>query len=73
MGSRKSDIAHALVLARKTVNNNIYPYSNMSSSTPITNEVIAYYHKTTPIKARIQNAIDFLNKKGIKGLNKDVF
>ena len=29
--------------------------------------------KTTPIKARIQGAVDFLEKKGIKGLNEDVF
>ena len=41
----------------------------MSSSNPITNEIIAYYDKTTLIKAKIQGAIDFLNKKRIKGLN----
>lgn len=64
---------HKLVFTRKTVNNNTHPYSNISSSTPITNKVIAYYHKTTPIKARIQDAINFLDKKGIKGLNEDVF
>lgn len=30
-----------------------------------------YYQKTTLIKARIQRAVDFLEKKGIKNLNKD--
>ena len=55
------------------MNNNTHPHPNMSSSTPTTNEVIAYCQKTTPIRARIQGAIDFLEKKGIKGLNEDVF
>lgn len=45
----------------------------MSSSTFITNKVIAYCHKTTPIKARISGTINFPEKKRIKGLNEDVF
>lgn len=45
----------------------------MSCSIPITNKLIAYYHKTTLIKARIQGIIKFLKKKRIKSLNEDVF
>lgn len=45
----------------------------MSSNIPISNEVTAYYHKMAPIKARIQGAIDFLDKKRIKGFNENIF
>lgn len=73
MESRKSDTAYTLVPAKKTVNNNAHPHLNMNSSTPIPNKMIVYCHKTTPIKARIQDAINFLSKKGINGFNEDVF
>lgn len=45
----------------------------MSNSTPIINKVIAYYYKITSIKAQIQGAINFLDKKVIKNFNKDIF
>lgn len=45
----------------------------MTNTNHITNEVIAYYHKIGPIKARIQVTIDFLEKKRIKSFNKDAF
>lgn len=45
----------------------------MDENTPTTDVVSEYCQKTTPIKARVQGAIDFLEKKGIKGLNKDIF
>lgn len=45
----------------------------MTNNTPITKEMIAYYQKTSLFITRIQSAIDFLEKKGIKSLNKDLF
>lgn len=39
----------------------------------MTNKVIAYCHKTMLIKAKIQSAINFPDKKRTKGLSKDVF
>lgn len=62
-----------LVPTKKTINNNTHLHSNISSSIPIINEVIAYCHKTMPIKARIQDIINFLEKKKIKGLNENLF
>lgn len=35
----------------------------MDEITPTTDVVPDYYQKTTPIKARVQGAIDFLEKK----------
>lgn len=66
---------HILVPTRKTVKNNTHSYLNMSNSTSIIiiDKLIMYYQKTKPIKARIQGAINFLDKKRIKGLNKDIF
>ena len=45
----------------------------MNENAPTTDVVSEYCQKTTPIKARIQGAVEFLEKKGIKGLNEDVF
>ena len=45
----------------------------MNENAPTTDVVSEYCQKTTLIKARIQGAVDFLEKKEIKGLNKDVF
>ena len=42
--------------------------------TTLTNEVtLAQYQKPTPVKARIQGAIDFLESEGIKGRKSAVF
>lgn len=45
----------------------------MGSSTPIINKMIEYYHKTTLIKIKIEDAINFSEKNEIKGFNKDIF
>lgn len=45
----------------------------MNSNVPITDKVIAYCHKTMPIKVRILSSIDFLDKKKFKSFTKDVF
>lgn len=62
-----------LQIIRKTINHNAHFYSNKSSGTSITNRVIVYYYKNTPIKTRIQDAINFLNKKKSKPLIKMFF
>ena len=54
-----------LFLYEKTINNNAYFYLNMSSSTIIINKIIMYYYITTSIKAKIQNMINFLEKKNL--------
>lgn len=38
----------------------------MESVTPITEMILVQYQKPTPVKARIQGAIDFLESKVIK-------
>lgn len=45
----------------------------MSSNTSINNKIIAYCHKTTIIKVKIQNAINFFEKQESQDFNKDVF
>ena len=45
----------------------------MDDNTPTTDVVSKYCQKTTLIKVRIQGAVNFLEKKGIRVLNKDIF
>lgn len=45
----------------------------MSRLTPITNDVPAFCQKTTPVKARIQDTVDFLKSEGIKAKREAIF
>lgn len=45
----------------------------IDENTPTNDIVFEYCQKTTLIKARVQDTINFLEKKRIKNLNKDVF
>ena len=45
----------------------------MDPTTPTTEVTLAQCQKPTPVKARIQGAIDFLESEGIKGKKNAVF
>lgn len=45
----------------------------MDGKIPKIDVVLEYCQKTTPIKDRIQGAVNFLGINGIKSFNKDVF
>lgn len=50
------------------MNNNAYFYLNESSITLIINQIIIYFHKIRPIKAKIQDTNYLLKKKKLMAI-----